>query len=206
MKAHPNKEFEKWYALAILLFIFLTIYFLVFQGFFTEHSLLNEEIEDLESTRQEYTELAHQVPELTKRIQNVKETVGDNTSFLNTVINNLGTSELTRILKQIVSNNSNGNNECSIVTQSKSKDKDPDQFEKIILKVRMRCQYPKMINVILDIENHTPKLFINDLSFEQNNRNRSRKNQKPTQPLLEVRFDLYAYMNKVVKKKANDKK
>ena len=206
MENRPNNELEKWYALAILLFIFLAFYFLVFQGFFTEHSLLNEEVENLEVTRQEHTELAYQIPELQKRIQNVKDTVGDNTSFLTADSYNLGTSELTRILKQIVSNNSSSISECQTISQTPSKDKDPDQFEKIILKVRMRCQFPKMVNVVLDIENHTPKLFVSDLNFEQRIRARTSRNQKPSQPLLEVRFDLYAYMNKIVKKKANDKK
>jgi hypothetical protein len=178
----------------------------VFQSFFTEHSLLNEEIEDLQISRQEYTDLAHQIPELQKRIKQVKETVGDNTSFLTADTYNLGTSELTRILKQIVSNNTNSSAECNTINQTPSKDRNPDQFEKIILKVRMRCQFPKMVNVILDIENHTPKLFIKDLNFDQRIRARSSRNQKPTQQLLDVKFDLYAYMNKIVKKKANDKK
>lgn len=206
MENHPKNEIEKWYALAILLFIFLAIYFLLFQNFFTEHALLNEEIEDLEMSRQDYTELSHQIPELQNRIQKVKETVGDNTSFLTADTYNLGTSELTRILKQIVSNNSASISECQTISQTPSKDREPDQFEKIILKVRMRCQYPKMVSVLLDIESHTPKLFVKDLNFEQRIRARTSRNQKPIQPLMEIRFDLYAYMNKIVKKKANDKK
>jgi general secretion pathway protein M len=205
MESRPNKEAEKWYALIILLFILLAIYFLTFQSFFTEHSFLNEEIEDLEVTRQEYTELAHQIPELQKRIQIVKDTVGDNTNFLIADTYNLGTSELTRILKEVVSNNASNVSECQTISQTPSKDRDLDQFEKITLKVRMRCQYPKMVNVILDLENNTPKLFISDLNFEQRIRARSGRNQEPTQPLMEVRFDLYAYMNKIVKK-TNDKK
>jgi general secretion pathway protein M len=205
MESRPNTEAEKWYALVILLFIFMAIYFLVFQSFFTEHSFMNEEIQDLEESRKEYTELAHQIPELQKRIQMVKETVGDNTSFLIADTYNLGTSELTRILKEIVSNNSNSVSECQTISQTPSKDKDLDQFEKITLKVRMRCQYPKMVNVILDLENNTPKLFISDLNFEQRVQSQSRRNQIQAQPLMEVRFDLYAYMNKVVKK-TNDKK
>ena len=126
MENRPNNELEKWYALAILLFIFLAIYFLVFQSFFTEHSLLNEEIEDLQISRQEYTDLAHQIPELQKRIKQVKETVGDNTSFLTADTYNLGTSELTRILKQIVSNNTNSSAECNTINQTPSKDRNPD--------------------------------------------------------------------------------
>lgn len=197
---------NRWYALLILVFVLVLIYFLFFQSFIAEHALLNEELIDLEQNRQEYTELVSLIPELQKRINTVKETVGDNTSFLVADSYNLGTAELTRILKSIVAKNTDTASECQTVSNTPSKDRDPDQFEKIILKVRMRCQFEKMINVLVDTENHVPHLFIDNLHLEQRTIRRSRRNTTPAKPMLEVRFDLYAYMNKPVKKKDNDKK
>ena len=200
-----NSEMSRWYALLALLFVCVIIYFLFFQSFVSEHSMLNEEIADLEQNRKENTELSEMIPELQKRINTVKETVGDNTSFLTADSYNLGTAELTRILKGIVAENTGTDSECQTVNHTPSKDKEPDQFEKIILKVRMRCQFDKMMNVLVDAENHTPHLFIDKLQLEQRVI-RSRRKAKPTKPLLEVRFDLYAYMNKPIKVKNNDKK
>jgi general secretion pathway protein M len=200
-----HSEMGRWYALLVLLFISVLLYFLFFQSFVTDHSLLNEEITSLQQDRQEFTELSAMIPELQKRINTVKETVGDNTSFLNADTYNLGTAELTRILKGIVSENTSIDSECQTVNHTPSKDKEPDKFEKIILKVRMRCQFDKMMNVLIDAENHTPNLFINNLVLEQRTI-RSRRNTKPKKPLLEVRFDLYAYMNKPIRVKNNDKK
>ena len=207
MAAIPNSvEMRRWYALSVLLVFLLLIYFMVFQSFVTEHTLLNEEITDLEQNRQDFTELAELIPELQRRINAVKETVGDNTSFLTADSYNLGTAELTRILKRIVADNTDVTTECQTVSNTPSKDRDLDQFEKIILKVRMRCQYEKMIGVLLDAENYVPQLFIDNLQLEQRVTRRSRRNVKPTHPMLEVRFDLYAYMNKPIKVKSNDKK
>ena len=207
MAAIPNNaEMGRWYALLVLLVFLSLIYFMVFQSFTTDHSLLNEEIVDLEENRQEYTELAELIPELQRRINAVKETVGDNTSFLTADSYNLGTAELTRTLKRIVADNTDVTTECQTVSNTPSKDRDLDQFEKIILKVRMRCQYEKMVAVLLDVENHVPHLFIDNLQLEQRVTRRSRRNTKPTHPMLEVRFDLYAYMNKPIKVKNNDKK
>jgi Tfp pilus assembly protein PilO len=200
-----HSEMSRWYALLVLLFVLALAYFLFFQSFVTDHSLLNEEVTDLQQNRQEFTELSAMIPELQKRINTVKETVGDNTSFLKADTYNLGTAELTRILKGIVSENTSIDSECQTVNHTPSKDRDPDQFEKIILKVRMRCQFDKMINVLIDAENYTPNLFINNLHLEQRT-TRSRRNTKPTKPLLEVRFDLYAYMNNPIRVKSNDKK
>jgi len=196
---------SRWYALLTLLFVFVFIYFIFFQGFVSDHSLLNEEIADLEQNRKEFTELSEMIPELQKRINTVKETVGDNTSFLSADTYNLGTAELTRILKGIVAENTDVDSECQTVNHTPSKDREPDQFEKIILKVKMRCQFDKMMNVLIDAENFTPHLFVDNLHLEQRTI-RSRRKAKPIKPMLEVRFDLYAYMNKPIRVKNNDKK
>lgn len=197
---------SRWYALMVLFVFLFLIYFMFFQGFVNEHALLNEEIADLEQNRQEHTELAEMIPELQSRIELVKEKVGDNTSFLTADSYNLGTAELTRILKRIVADNTLETTECQTVSNTPSKDRDPDQFEKIILKVRMRCQYEKMIDVMLDVENHVPYLFIDNMQLEQRVVGRSRRNAKKAHPVLEVKFDLYAYMNKPIKVKNDDKK
>ncbi len=201
-----NPEMSRWYALFILLFIFVIIYLLFFQSFFNDHALLNEEIDTLTTSRQNYTELASQIPEIRKRIKQVKENVGDNSSFLVADSYNLGTSELTRIMKGIVTGVTQIRSECDIVSNTPYKDRNPDQFEKIILKVRMRCHFEKMINVLLEIEKHEPKLFVDNMTLEQRVIRRYRRNQKPTKPMLEVRFDLYAYMNKPIKKKRDNAK
>lgn len=201
-----NSEADRWYALAILLMIVTLVYFLFFQSFVDDHVLLNEEMRDMEQSRLEYTELAEMIPELEKRITKVKETVGDNSNFLTADSYNLGTAELTRILKGIVTGVTQVRSECDIVSNTPSKDRNPDQFEKIILKVRMRCQFEKMASVLLNIENNVPYLFVDNLQLEQRIIRRSRKNVVPTAPILEVRFDLNAYMNKPIRVKDNDKK
>ncbi len=197
---------SRWYALMVLMVFLFLIYFMFFQGFVNKHALLNEEIVDLEQNRQEHTELSEMIPELQSRIELVKEKVGDNTSFLTADSYNLGTAELTRILKRIVADNTAETTECQTVSNTPSKDRDPDQFEKIILQVRMRCQYEKMIDVMLDVENHVPFLFIDNIQLEQRVVGSSRRNVKKTHPVLEVKFDLYAYMNKPIKVKNDDKK
>jgi general secretion pathway protein M len=201
-----NSEMDRWFALFILLLILVLVYFLFFQGFVDDHMLLNEEMSDQEQSRQEYTELADMIPDLQQRIIKVKETVGDNSNFLTADSYNLGTAELTRILKGIVTNVTQVRSECDIVSNTPSKDRNPDKFEKIILKVRMRCQFEKMATVLMNIENNIPYLFIDNLQLEQRIIRRSRKNVSPKAPILEIRFDLSAYMNKPIRVKDNDKK
>ena len=202
-----HSELGRWYALVLLLIIVLVIYFLFFHGFVSEHGMMNEETKELEQDRIEYTELKSQIPELQKRINQVKEKVGDNTSFLIADTYNLGTAELNHILKNVVNANTDNRSDCNIVSNTGSADRDPDQFEKIIVKVRMRCHFGKMMKILSDLENYIPILFVDKLELDQRTvrRRSSRKNQPPpARPMLDVRFELFAYMNKPVKVREND--
>ena len=207
MEKFKQSELGRWYALSFLLLIILFIYFIFFHGFVTEHGMMNEEITELEQSRLEYTELESQIPELQNRINEVKEKVGDNTNFLVADTYNIGTAELTHILKNVVNANTEERSHCNIVSNTSSVDKDPDQFEKIIIKVRMSCHFDKMMKTLSDIENYIPVLFVDNLQLEQRvvRHRSSRKNAPPpTKPLMNVRFDLFAYMNKPVKVREND--
>lgn len=206
-----NEPYDKWYALGLLLVVMIVIYFLFFQSYFTEHGLLNKEISELEETRKEHTELAFQIPEIEKRIQQVKTEVGNNSSFLLAEKEHIGISELTRYLKQIISKSSDSTSQCNLTSQNKSRNKFEDEFERVSLSIRLNCQYSKIINVLKNIEEHEPKLFISDISLEQRNRtrNNNRRNQQEVYtppPLLQVKFDLYGYMNIVSRKKDDAKK
>ncbi|MFK8013164.1 MAG: type II secretion system protein GspM [Marinicellaceae bacterium] len=206
MDSLKNSEFGRWYALVILLLVFVLVYFLFFHGFVSEHKVMNEELSELEQSRIEYTELQSQIPELQKRINQVKENVGDNTNFLVADTANLGTSELNHILKNIVNANTENRTDCNIVSNTGSADREPDQFEKIIIKVRMRCHFDKMMRILNDLETYVPILFVDKLELEQRTirRRTSRTAQVEVRPMLEVRFELFAYMNKPVKVREND--
>ena len=200
-------DLGRWYALALLFFLLAVIYFLVFHGFVNEHALMNEEIYELEEERKEFTLLEKQIPELQKRIAEVKEKVGDNTNFLQADTLNLGRAELVKILKNIISANTAVSSDCNLVSHTNRIDKDPDQFEKIIINVKMRCHFDKMMKTLSDIENYIPVLFINKLELRQRvtSRRAPRKNAPPPpRPLLDVSFELFAYMNNPIKAREND--
>lgn len=186
----------RWLAVAVLLLVFVIVYFLFFHWFFVAHAGLNEDIDSLNESRQQFINEAAKTPELRKKLQEVKAQVGSNNEFLKADSKNLGNAEITSIFKNIVNGQAAQTSECQIVSQSPTQDSDPQQFEKITLRVRMRCQYEVFAKVVELIEENTPSLFINDLRVEARNTNRYRKNSKqPKGPEnLEIRFDLFAYL------------
>ncbi len=193
---------SKWAALAVLLLVFVIIYFLFIHWFFVAHAGLNEEIEELNTSRQKFINEAAKTPDLRKMLQEVKAQVGSNNEFLQADSKNLGNAEITSIFKNIVNQQTEEQSECQIISQSPTQDRNPEQFEKIILRVRMRCQYKVFVKVVELIEENTPSLFMNDLRVETRNVNRYRRNAKqPVAPEnLEIRFDLYAYLKNPIEK------
>ena len=141
-------------------------------------------------------------PKLTELLQEVRSKVGSNNEFLQADSKNLGNAEITSIFKNIVNQQSEAPSDCKIISQSPTQDREPEQFEKIILRVRMRCQYEVLVDVLDLIEINTPSLFVNDLRIESRNQNRYRKNrtETPAPENLEVRFDLYAYLKIPIEK------
>jgi len=201
-----DSRVSKWSAVMVLTLLLVIVYFLFFHWFFVAHAGLNEEIDSLNESRQKFINEAAKTPKLTEMLQQVKSKVGSNNEFLQADSKNLGNAEITSIFKNIVNQQSEIASDCQIISQSPTQDREPEQFEKITLRVRMRCQYEVMVKVLDLIEANTPSLFVNDLRIESRNQNRYRKsvNETPAPENLEVRFDLYAYLKIPVEK--NDEK
>ncbi|WP_223787068.1 type II secretion system protein GspM [Marinicella meishanensis] len=193
---------SRWAALLVLLLMLTTIYFLFFHWFFVAHAEKNEEIVMLNDSRQQYINEAAKTPELRKLLQDVKAAVGSNNEFLQADSKNLGNAEITSIFKNIVNQQTDETAACQIISQSPTQDREPEQFEKIILRVRMRCQYEIFVKILELIEENTPSLFVTDLRVESRNVNRYRKNaNQPSAPEnLEIRFDLFAFLKNPIEK------
>jgi general secretion pathway protein M len=200
MQLLPDPDKGKWYALGLLLLVLLAIYFLVFQGFIEKHQSLNEQLAEATASRQKYARLAASIPELKKRLRSVREQSGQGEHFLKADSANLAAAELIRTLKEIVGQHVTSAQDCLILSNQLTRDREPEQFERVILKVRLRCRYDILVAVLNDLEQHKPDLFVDELRIEQRYTRSTRRGQ-PQPRLLEVRFDLYAYLNKPVKKK-----
>jgi len=167
------------------------------------HRALNERLAEAAAARQKYAALAASVPELKKRLRAVRQQAGQSDHFLKADSANLAAAELIRTLKEIVNSHVSQAQDCLILSNQLTRDREPEQFERVILKVRLRCRYDILVQVLNDLEQHRPDLFVDELRIEQRYTRTSRRN-KPQPRMLEVRFDLYAYLNKPVKK--NDAK
>ncbi len=202
MSPIEQSQYSRWLALVIFAFLMVIVYLLFFHNFVVQHQELNDEITVLNDARQKYADLTADVPVLRERIAQVRQAVGENDKFLQSDTNNLANSELTGLLKGMVNAIADNSADCQIISQTPTRDPKPDQFEKIVLRVRMRCHYEMMAKLLQRIEESVPSMFVDELRLEQRNvsRYRNRSNVDLTPQPLEVRFDLYAYLNKPIEK------
>ncbi len=200
MQLLPDPSKGKWYALGLLVLLLLAVYFLVFDGFIQRHRQLNEQLDEALAARQKYARLAASIPDLKKRLRIVREQSGNSDHFLSADSANLAAAELIRILKEIVGRHASKAQDCLILSNQLTRDRAPEQFERVILKVRLRCRYDILTQVLNDLERHRPDLFVDELRIEQRYTRPNRRG-KPQPRMLEVRFDLYAYLNKPIKNK-----
>ena len=194
---------NRWAALLVLLLMAVIAYFLFFHAFFVTHAGLSESIDDLNHSRQKYINQAAKSPVLKDKLKEVKQQVGSNDEFLKAETKNLGNAELTSLFKNIFNEQGAETAECQIVSQQPTQDRDLDQFEKVVLRVRMRCQYEIFANILARMEANTPSLFVNDLRLEARNVSRYRRKGKDDTPAVEnveVRFELYAYLKNPIEK------
>lgn len=197
-----DEKTGRWLALTTLLLVLVIVYFLFFHGYFVAHATLNEEVSSLNDSRQKFINEAAKTPLLRDKIQQVKQAVGDNDEFLKADSENLGNAEITALLKNIVNEQATDQAQCQLISQSPTQDRDPQQFEKIILRVRMRCQYDVFMRVLQQVEESKPTLFIDDLHIDSRQTQQYRRGkQQMTAENLEIRFILYAYMKKAVETK-----
>ncbi len=201
MKLDANMN--RWAGLLVLLLVMVIVYFMFFHNFIVEHAGLNESIDELNSSRQKYINQAAKAPALKTKLKEVKQQVGSNDEFLKAETKNLGNAELTSLFKNVFNEQGVERDVCQIISQQPTQDRDLDQFEKIVLRVRMRCQYEVFAKILASLEENTPSLFINDLRLEARNVSRYRRkgaDAAPTVENLEVRFELYAYLKNPIEK------
>lgn len=199
-----DKNMNRWAALLVLMMLAVIVYFLFFHHFFVAHAGMNDSIGELNQSRQKYINQAAKSPKLKDKLKEVKLQVGSNDEFLKAETKNLGNAELTSTFKNIFNEQGAETAECQIVSQQPTQDRDLDQFEKVVLRVRMRCQYEIFANILARLEQNLPSLFINDLRIEARNVSRYRRKGKDSEPAaetVEIRFELFAYLKNPIEKK-----
>ncbi|MFO1493627.1 MAG: type II secretion system protein GspM [Lysobacterales bacterium] len=180
-------------AIGLALAALLIVYFLVFHGFITQHVAYAEELSDLKDSELRFRQIAAQRPEIEKRLAEVRQFQAGANYFLPEDSFDLAAANLNTKLKQIIADKAKDQQRCQLVSSQNERPTSPEPYQRVVVKVRMRCDLDDMVEILYELENATPFLFVTDLNLYQQLMFQGGMPQ-PNLGDMDVRFDVSGYI------------
>ncbi len=179
-------------AIGLLVIALLLAYFLGFHWFFAGHKELNEQTASLLETEARFRARAAAREDLLAELERVRGTASDSVLFLPEDNFSLGAAALVTRLKETVAQQAQDTQRCQVVSTQDSRSVDPEPFQKVTIKVRMRCDLEDVVAVFQAIEGGAPVMFLENVNLFLDRSLYVR--QAPNLGFLDIRFDLSGYL------------
>ena len=196
MKLTPDPKRGRFLAV-VLLIISLALGYLLFVHFWFTEPLVESRSELIELRDEEarYRATAQQRKAVEERLAEVRAFEAGNPGFLTEANFDLAASALIQRLQDQV-NQLGAGERCLVVSRTPFRERDESLFEKVTIKVRMRCEMEQFISVLHGLESGSPQLFVSELGITAR-RTFAPAGQPNANPgYLDVAFDLYGYLRK----------
>ena len=191
----PSKERQRPLAYLLLVVALILFYYLFFHRFILSHLALSEQIDQLTKSELRYRAAIAQKPELQEQLAEVRRAQTESDYFLEQENINLASSELTTRLKEVISLHAENTDECQVLSQQNMRNNSDEEFQRVSIKVRMRCELADLSRVLFNLEDGTPYLFVDNLTVFRQVTRRRRNRELVQEKMLDVRFDLSGYIS-----------
>lgn len=191
----PPEDKRRPLAIMLLVIAAILIYWVCFHWFFVAHAALNEQIEAEQQQETRFRAVAQQREMYAAQIKTLRETESSNDYFLKEGNFNLAAADMQRRLKNIVNLQAEEAEQCQIISNQNVRSRVEEPFERVTVKVRMRCELSDLSKILFDIEGGNPLMFVDNVQlYRQTTRSSRRRNSTPARRPLEVRFDMMGYL------------
>lgn len=194
MQLLPKAENGRFLALVLALIAFALVYLVGVHWWFTERHLeIAAEMSELRDQYARFKAKADQKPLIERQLADVRAYEAGNPAFLPEGDFDAAAAGLTQRLKQIVGSHSPDPQRCQIIMNQYSRSTEPDPFERVVIKVRLRCDLEPFAGVLYDLESASPMLFVEELAiFRQ--QGYLVPGQNKLSNYLDIRFDLFGFI------------
>ena len=190
----PDKERQRPLAWLLLAIALILVYYLFAHRFILRHLELNDQVDQLARSEGSFRALIEARPALEQRLAELRQTSAQSDYFLQQQNVNLASSELTTRLKEMISLHADDPENCEVLQQQNMRVDEEERFQKVAIKVRMRCEIEDLSKVLYHIESGAPYLFVDDLTIYRQVTRRRRGRELVQEKMLDVRFDLAGYI------------
>jgi general secretion pathway protein M len=192
MKLLPDASRGRPLAVLLLLFVLAVVYLVfVYLPFVSPLMDARSELIDLRDQEARFRATAQQRGVIEERLAEVRAFEAGNPGFLTEANFDLAASALIQRLQEQV-NLLGAGERCLVVSRTPFRNKSEEPFERVTVKVRMRCEMEHFVSVLHGLESGSPQLFVSELGITSR-----RGIAAPGQPpvgYLDVAFDLYGYL------------
>lgn len=189
-----NNRFTKWQhaliSLGILITLIFSVYLVIIQPAIKSRTDNNEQIENLSFSLSKYANVEEQIKKLKQDIASLNNSGAKNNGFMQGAVPAIVAANLQNKLKTIIE--SNGGN---LVSTHVITNKDNDSYPAVRIKVHMQVDMTPLQAILFKLTNEKPLLFTENLLIQR--RNTASKRQTKNAGLVEVRFDVIGYLNRV---------
>lgn len=202
MQLLPSAESGRFLAIVLLLIAVLLAYLFGVHWWFTaRHLEIATEMAELRERELDFRTTAAARPEIEKQLAEVRAFEAGNPAFLPEGDFDAAAAGLTQRLKQVVQDHARDANSCQIIMNQYARSTEKELYERVTIKVRLRCNLDEFAPVLHELEAGSPIVFIDDLQIWKQTGYRVPGTNQVTS-YLDIRFDLYGYLRKAPKPEA----
>lgn len=191
MQRLPEKGKGGPLAIGLVVAVALVVYAGGFHWFVLKHQHYNARIAEQRQQLEDFKTRAAQREHLREQLEEVRRYQANNDYFLSEGKFSLAAAELQSRIKGLVSSNSSQVNECQVVSVQNIRPRGEERFQRVTVKARLRCDLDSLREVVYQLENGTPLLFLDDVNIYERHR---RDSDGRLNSYLDVRFDVTGYL------------
>jgi len=186
---------DRWLALGLLLAALAIAYLVLVHPWWTAPMLETQSrIHDLQERELRVRMQLQQQEQIQLRLRQAGARGSQQSGFLPEASAELARAGLAQQLERVVLEASPGNRSCQISNRSLQPTVSQERFQKIVVQVRLRCGMPELATVLYQLENRSPRMFIDNLNILAQANYFVPDPARAPQGGLDVSFDLYGYL------------
>ncbi|MFT3806949.1 type II secretion system protein GspM [Arenimonas sp.] len=178
---------------AVLLFLVVAYLALVHWWFTAPLLSMSDELDSLRQQEQELRLELAQRPQFEQQLAQVREFEAANPGFLPEANKELASAALVQRLEQVVGSASANPNACQITARTPSEATEKEQFQRVVVQVRLRCGMAEFATVLHALEGGQPQLFVDNVDL-LSRRSYLAAGADVGGAAIDVGFDLYGYI------------
>lgn len=196
MRLLPEARNSRFLALTLLLIAAIVVYLLgVHWWFVSPHLAMSAQMDDLRDQENRFSQIVAQKPLIEKRLAEARAFEQNNQAFLTDPDANSAFSDVVQRLKQTIAAHAGESTSCQIISTSPFKPSEEELYQRVSAQVRMRCGIDRFAQILYDLENGNPYLFIDRMTIYRQIGGYVPPGVKKQPPsALEIQFNLSGYL------------